>query len=1015
GGDTETIIKFSNSEFDTSEEKGGNRLTTDSNSQHYQMQSGLFRNCSGSVTMNNVSLGGNIGKVVSNNAQSGAIISGIMSGTIDSPAELICKDITLDGIVVNSVDSETDYAPLLVNTINSNSKLTLNDVSTTGTYIDGTLAASSLIGNVGSSDADNIKIVFSKIILDSRTVPLEDTTANTALDTAYNTTKSIFTKATLLNQFIFPENGNCSAVYNYRYEEDWNADGTARHQVTYCKEIIDSQEYRDTENNVSLECNYLNSDYFTDPENALSETAYPFNNGKFLPYVKDKYSSTNNFHEIKVNVPSPNFDDGCGTYNDPYIISNANQLDMLSDFGFADGTIINYHENNYKSWCTKTGETPEHTIYIKDGDCFYPAKADSSIPEADTSQDGITDEEMQAILSTAYYKIEANITLKDTFKSIGKQVPFMGVIDGNDQTITNENTVPFIYNSKGSVVKDLNLVVNGAFTASASGDSKYETDGGNCPFYGGLIGIVNGGDNIIDNVDITFKNASGINISSATNPGNIAIGGYIGVVRYGGVVFRNMEQVENKYGITANENSMFNCDNAENNFVFDSLNKVYLYCNPIIGRVIDGFAVTETSKYKTSGVTMNNGTKNYSITDINKSSAAKLSFSTADGADYKITVSDSQSLFLMGCITNSGAGKYDSTTNTYPTLNQLFGYGNDQMVRHGDYSDIGSDAESSDFTNNVESGDLYSGDIVPYLVYKYTAESVTGSLDETYPARTLTSSAVFDIEFTGGEYTLPQGFRGIGTLNDTQGALVSSNNVYTADSIRTIAVPNEYSQMKLHSITGNNAVINLNTSYYSYSNTYDKYTRNFVTGLGLFGTLLQNYDSTTGGAIENLTIKGSIKADKFKDDGTTVYDNDCFHIGGLAGTALGDGKCDIMLNHVNAQSLTIDSRSSHAAGGLIGYLRSNDGSSTFKAENCGASAVTVNSYRHAGGLIGYAYDYSTTIGNESDTIQINKVSPKVINNTNTDWKNVLNSAGCVIGGTYNKSHTFKNITISDGN
>ena len=56
---------------------------------------------------------------------------------------------------------------------------------------------------------------------------------------------------------------------------------------------------------------------------------------------------------------------------------------------------------------------------------------------------------------------------------------------------------------------------------SAAADSKYETDGnGTTAFYGGVIGIVNGGDNIIDNVSVEFTNAGTIDIKSGTNYGN---------------------------------------------------------------------------------------------------------------------------------------------------------------------------------------------------------------------------------------------------------------------------------------------------------------------------------------------------------------------------------------------------------------------------------------------------------------------------------------------------------------
>ena len=153
---------------------------------------------------------------------------------------------------------------------------------------------------------------------------------------------------------------------------------------------------------------------------------------------------------------------------------------------------------------------------------------------------------MQTALSTAYYKIDNNggITLPDSFIGLGKTVAFKGVIWGVGNTITNKSTNPLIYNSTGSVVKDLNVNVTADFLnsfKSVTANTTYETDGSNgkTPFYGGIFGIVNGGDNIIDNVSVTIDNAKNIS-PTGTNPGNVAVGGYVGVVRYGGVIFRNM-------------------------------------------------------------------------------------------------------------------------------------------------------------------------------------------------------------------------------------------------------------------------------------------------------------------------------------------------------------------------------------------------------------------------------------------------------------------------------------------
>ena len=101
-------------------------------------------------------------------------------------------------------------------------------------------AASSLVGNVGSSTATGISLTFSDMRLDARTDDISNSSANTTLSSKYGTTRSIFDRATFLEKFQHA--GNSFAEYNYDLEEDW--DGTTPvHHVTYAKEITNSVEF----------------------------------------------------------------------------------------------------------------------------------------------------------------------------------------------------------------------------------------------------------------------------------------------------------------------------------------------------------------------------------------------------------------------------------------------------------------------------------------------------------------------------------------------------------------------------------------------------------------------------------------------------------------------------------------------------------------------------------------------------------------------------------------------------
>ncbi|MGN1118894.1 MAG: hypothetical protein ACI4Q4_00955, partial [Oscillospiraceae bacterium] len=548
-------------ESGTGDSDGIQRSALSQPSQHYLMHCGLIRNLTASLTVSGAELSGNVGNV----GGSGALVCGTVSGTLDYPVTLELKNIVLNGVRVNDISS--GYAPLIVNNIASYVKLTVNTVSTAkDVYTQA--AATSLIGNVGDVDAENITLNFSALSLDGR----KTAGTLTALDDAYGTQCSVFSKALLLNSLRFQSGKSCSAVYNFKYGEDWDSSGAPLHHVAYGSEISSSAEYPD------MQRQYIDrDDVYTSPEQAECTSQYTFS--AFLPYVAVPFDEAEYYHEIKVNHKNTaNLDVGCGTYNDPYIITHADQMSLVADIlngmtPSSDGVIINYYPENYSSWCE---DRTSHTEYVWE--------VDSSVFSAENGS-VLSVEEMQTALSTAYYRIDNNITLSASFVGLGKSVAFCGVIYGADSTVVLQNTNPFIYQSKGAVVKDLTLHVSADFSTAlkGSGNAKYLTDGdGTTEFYGGLIGIVNGGDNIIDNVNVSFDNAATINTSVGSCYGNKAVGGYIGVVRYGGVIFRNMDETD--VGLAANTY----CAPVYDNSSVGNNNKTFLYCNPIIGRVIDG-------------------------------------------------------------------------------------------------------------------------------------------------------------------------------------------------------------------------------------------------------------------------------------------------------------------------------------------------------------------------------------------------------------------------------------------
>ena len=880
-------------------------------SQHYLMHCGLFRNSDGNITAGNITFSGTVG---ADSDYSGAMFCGTVMGSVNSTAKAVLNGIVLDGIRVNSTEST---APLLINKIDSYTALELSNVSTTEKYRTESIssAASSLIGDVGSRDGNSkdIKLTFSGLTLDGRKAAVSDTAVNAVLSKAYNTDMSIFSKAILLNSFRFKAGSNCSGTYNFRRDEDWDED-SAKHNVAYGMEISGSKEYK------NMQKMYFKSDSYTDPTGKDAE--YDFRG--FLPYVAASYSE-NNYHEIKVNQTAlAELDTGCGTYNDPYIISQGKQLELLdkilsNNLGDSeDGAVVNYQENSYSVWCN---EKNSHKVLLWDAEssCFRSEDGTTSIKLAD----------MQKTLASAYYMLGNDVTITSAdFVGIGKKVPFKGALFGNGHAITNETVQPLIYQSTGAVIKDITVNVTANFKGkfSAAADSKYETDGnGTTAFYGGVIGIVNVGDNIIDNVSVEFTNAGTIDIKSGTNYGNKAVGGYIGVIRYGGVIFRNMDNASHS-GITAGMNNIFGSN-------------ALLYCNPIIGRVIDGFAVTETSAFNGAEdrVTMKNGTKNYSIADIS-TAADKISFESNDTNSGTIKISDSQQLFILGCISMSGAGSADSSGYS------KFSYGENKMVRHALYSDIGTDdseGNTSDYA--VAKTDAYVKNTVPYIIYKYT-NAISGS----YPARNLTNhNFAFDIDLAKNTYELPDGFRGIGSLNSSDADMA----------------------MHINSLNGNGSTVKLNMSFYRYGKDYDRYYNDIninnttsvdcKTGLGLFNNLIQSSDNENN-TISNLIISGHVDYEYYKDHSgkkNIIYENNSSFscVGALAGVG-----SNLRLDKIQLEKLSVNS--CFVSGGIVGFAKK-----LVQIKDLKSDDLNVSANFFSGGIIGIAGNCNVKIDSSSDS------------------------------------------------
>ena len=276
--DTEnkTTLTFAYDTMNTIE--GTNKQFSDSGHQHYLMQHGLLYNTSHGILVNQTAFVGVVGKELIKKADgtenktqynSGALIYGSVIGNpISNIVGITLKNVTLDGIMVTGVEKGKDtYAPLLINRIAKAATLIVNNLSTSDKYmtVEGTnkttaYAATSLIGSVGSDTASKLTLSFSNIALDGRVS--EDSAKSTSVQNngentvEYNTTHTIFTRATLMEYFMYSSDG--SGTYNFNSTDD---------KVTYGVELTNAGT---SGRNPDKQYQYYDADsYITDEKDKL--------------------------------------------------------------------------------------------------------------------------------------------------------------------------------------------------------------------------------------------------------------------------------------------------------------------------------------------------------------------------------------------------------------------------------------------------------------------------------------------------------------------------------------------------------------------------------------------------------------------------------------------------------------------------------------------------------------------------------------------------------------------------
>lgn len=753
-------------------EQNGNKLNSDA-TQHENMHCGLFRTvANGDLTVKKVTLRGTVGPVINDGkssedtdgasgSSSGALVCRYVYGSSDNGTtirEISIDGLTLDNLIVDGANSATGanaYMPLLINEMQKYVSLNAKNIKTTG-YTSGTKAATSLFGKLGvGSGADQVTAKFEQISLPSQK------------------NNTIFTHASLLESFGYGSTSTGSADYTFT-----KVDADAG-KVTYGSEIDGSMEYPGKQLWYYDEATYGALSGYVTVDGKKGDDVRPWF-GDCLPYVyKGKATESGvQYHEIKVNQRIPKLVEGCGTYGDPYAVKDAAEMNAIANY-INNGVALDGWEvtivADQSTLCTRRHDklTNNEVTYVYKQAKDTKIKWEKKIEGASTDPtQTLSDETMHRYIQSAYYSIEPTNDNKITldaasFGGFGNKAnPFRGVIVGRigasapPATIVIKNNtgelrglIPYSY---GSVVRSLNINyvndhVNDHVNEQATiAYSAKDADGVPTAFFGGVIGCILGGDNIIEGVVVNNPNNGSMTYGFTVKGGShlVPIGGYVGAIAGGGVIFRKTG--ESWRGGTKNKKYKPSKEDAA---------KYDQYDNPYVGRVIDGYAFSE-------GCEVKNGNANYQINELTNKGTPCV---TTTGTDNKYlgtnaeapvtTVENAQGLLVLSAIISSGAGAgaahtdYDnngvyrgskaywgSNSQDPAICGYLFGNKEYGKVRNADYANVGKPASAAgdfEIAKNDDQkapgkqgwhGPLDHDDDVnsPYLVASYAANYQTG-------------------------------------------------------------------------------------------------------------------------------------------------------------------------------------------------------------------------------------------------------------------------------------------------
>lgn len=957
-------------------------------SQHYGMHSGLFVNAN-NLTVSGLSLSGTVayrgslGSVAGGSAQdgSGALVAGVLSGGGKF------ENITADNLWVDGYTGQ-DKVGLLIAGITAAETKQENTVDVTfgtagvvpGTGTAGVImkgypagsanyAAGALIGTAGSDKMTNLR-------LDFRNMKVAD-----EKDGTHKHNGRVLKYASFLCSYHHTPDadaytGRC--WYLFTKEE-------AEKILTYGEELDDLTEYWWENTGTPDPHKLVVSD--------LQAKHAGFLSADYLPYVHE-------IEQIEVNPKPGDILKGCGTYEDPYQIETVKQFLTLY---------------RYLNMMRENSESADERAFFQNWKVIKmgtdASVCDGSHAEADARRFGEDGFPSQAALRRAYYQLAGDIdlsqiksgnykTITDNFVGFGtKEYPFVGVWYGKDPTTSKLHTVTlpkksslrthtafgFLQYAKGAVIKDIKIVSPAPDTGEAQKDVITRIEGYH-GMAGGVIGCVLGGDNIIDNVttDVQYMALTAKSDDKGAHTFS-AIGGYVGCVKKGGVILRNIKLTYvSEFYVLSQEGTVFTKNpNAEAAGTKAGRVSGY-YLGAAAGRVEDGYILHEGSGdtsplWEADSLGGKNGAYKtvpfYAVVNgdyLEKNAKAAV---TAPGADGFGTIRLDNAAALQAASMALNADAFNTRNETdseQGNTPKTYGYTGYSRSRKAKYSALGCKADADTNTDyklavlydNEDAAAGKKSQTYPYL-WKYlgitkdaAASFMKDGVSLFNPAQKIGGMAYRTNWVLGGEqvYDLSEfgrGFRGLGALYDLE---AGAGGTFRGN------------------FNGNEKTVKLDRYSIALRECCDdkQLTPSFLRAAGLFNTILA-VDATKdvygedGILIQKLTVTGSIKPGE-PDAGYAAFD-----AGGVIGRT---EKAQVTLEKVTVTDMVINAgkerygAANGNAGGLIGAVRTANGGDIKKAQltvrDCRVEntvkpqAATITGAGHAGGLIGFT-DLKKTI------------------------------------------------------